>query len=60
MPEADSHKEHNFHEDVAATDEGIPMGVQLVGRPGGEATLLAIAAGLERRIGWQRRHPPVW
>jgi len=45
---------------VAATDEGIPMGVQLVGRPGGESTLLAIGAQLERRIGWQRRHPPAW
>ena len=45
---------------VANTDEGIPMGIQLVGRPGGEATLLAIGAQLERRIGWQRRHPPGW
>jgi amidase len=38
----------------------IPMGVQLIGRPGGESTLLAIGAQLERRIGWQRRHPPAW
>jgi amidase len=45
---------------VAATDEGLPMGIQLIGRPGGEATLLAIGAQLERRIGWQRRHPPGW
>jgi amidase len=45
---------------VAATDEGLPMGIQLVGRPGGESTLLAIGAQLERRIGWQRRHPPGW
>jgi amidase len=36
------------------------MGVQLVGKPGGESTLLAIGAQLERRIGWQRRHPPAW
>jgi amidase len=36
------------------------MGVQLIGRPGGEATLLAIGAQLERRFGWQRRHPPQW
>ena len=41
-------------------EDGIPMGVQLVGRPGGEATLLSIGAQLERRIGWQRRHPPAW
>jgi amidase len=45
---------------VASTDEGIPMGVQLIGRPGGEATLLSLGAQLERRLGWQRRHPPGW
>jgi amidase len=45
---------------VYQTDAGIPMGVQLVGRPGGEATLLAIGAQLERRVGWQRKHPPSW
>jgi amidase len=45
---------------VAQTAAGLPMGVQLVGRPGGEATLLAIGAQLERRLHWQRRHPPQW
>lgn len=45
---------------VHQTEDGLPMGVQLVGRPGGEATLLALGAQLERRIGWQRRHPPAW
>jgi amidase len=45
---------------VAATDAGLPMGVQLIGRPGGEHTLLAIGAQLERRFAWQRRHPPQW
>jgi amidase len=45
---------------VFHTEDRIPMGVQLVGRPGGEATLLSIGAQLERRIGWQRRHPPSW
>ncbi|MDQ1556859.1 MAG: amidase [Actinomycetota bacterium] len=45
---------------VYQTDSGIPMGVQLVGRPGAEDVLLAIGAQLERRIGWQRRHPPQW
>ncbi|WFR66348.1 amidase [Curtobacterium flaccumfaciens] len=39
---------------------GLPMGVQLIGRPGGERVLLAIGAQLERRLRWQRRHPPVW
>jgi amidase len=45
---------------VYQTEAGIPMGVQLVGRPGGEATLLSIGAQLERRIGWQHRHPAAW
>ncbi|MDQ1569408.1 MAG: amidase [Actinomycetota bacterium] len=45
---------------VYLTADGLPMGVQLVGRPGGEAVLFALGAQLERRIGWQRRHPPVW
>ena len=45
---------------VSQTEAGLPMGVQLVGRPGGEATLLAIGAQLERRLLWQRRHPPQW
>lgn len=39
---------------------GLPMGVQLIGRPGGERVLLAMGAQLERRLRWQRRHPPMW
>jgi len=42
------------------TDEGLPMGVQLVGRPGGERTLLSIGAQLQRRLRWQDRRPPIW
>ncbi|MEO7018236.1 MAG: amidase [Leifsonia sp.] len=45
---------------VAQTDDGLPMGVQLIGRPGGERTLLSLAAQLERRIRWQLRYPPTW
>ena len=45
---------------ISQTEGGLPMGVQLVGRPGGEATLFALGAQLERRIGWQRRHPSMW
>jgi amidase len=45
---------------VYETADGIPMGVQLIGRPGGEHVLLAIGAQLERRLQWQRRHPPQW
>jgi len=45
---------------VYETPEGIPMGVQLIGRPGGEHVLLSIGAQLERRLKWQLRHPPQW
>jgi len=45
---------------IAMTEDGLPMGVQLIGRPGGEHVLLAIGAQLERRIGWQHRHPACW
>ncbi|ARJ05607.1 amidase [Cnuibacter physcomitrellae] len=42
------------------TDDGLPMGAQLIGRPGGEATLLALGRQLERRLDWTARRPPVW
>ncbi len=45
---------------VAQTEDGLPMGVQLIGRPGGERTLLSLAAQLERRLRWPLRRPPVW
>jgi amidase len=45
---------------VATTESGLPMGVQLIGRPGGEHVLLALGAQLERRLRWQERHPPAW
>ena len=45
---------------VQVTESGLPMGVQLIGRPGGEDVLLSIGAQLERRLNWQLRHPPAW
>lgn len=39
---------------------GLPMGVQLIGRPGGEATLLALGAQFERRRPGASIHPPQW
>ena len=45
---------------VSWTEDGLPMGVQLIGRPGGEATILALAAQLEDRLRWPDRRPPVW
>jgi amidase len=38
----------------------LPVGVQLVGRPGGEHTLLALAAALERAAPWAHRRPSTW
>lgn len=45
---------------VHVTAAGLPMGVQLIGRPGREDVLLALGAQLERRLHWERRHPPAW
>ena len=42
------------------TVDGRPIGVQLVARPMHEATLLALAAQLERARPWAHRHPEVW
>lgn len=44
---------------VYQTEDGLPMGVQLIGRPGGEETLFALGAQLERRIRWRYRTPPI-
>jgi amidase len=41
------------------SDDGLPLAVQLVGRPGAEATLLALAAQLEAARPWADRRPPV-
>ncbi|MGN6475203.1 MAG: amidase family protein, partial [Mycobacteriales bacterium] len=42
------------------TDAGLPIGIQLVGRPYGEATLLSLAAQLEAALPWSARRPPCW
>jgi amidase len=41
------------------SDDGLPLAVQLVGRPGAEATLLSLAAQLEAARPWADRRPPV-
>jgi amidase len=39
------------------TDDGLPVGVQLVGGPFDEATLLRLAAQLEGELPWAERRP---
>jgi amidase len=41
------------------TREGLPLSVQLVGRPDDEATLLSLAAQIEAERPWADRRPPV-
>ena len=40
-------------------EDGLPLGVQLVGRPAGEAALLALAAQVEAAAPWAGRRAPV-
>lgn len=44
---------------VTADGSGHPVSVQLIGRPGGEAAIIALAAALEERRG-PLPHPPAW
>jgi aspartyl-tRNA(Asn)/glutamyl-tRNA(Gln) amidotransferase subunit A len=41
------------------TGDGLPVGLQLIGRAFDEATLLRIAFSYERAHQWQRRHPDI-
>lgn len=40
---------------VHVTDDGLPLGVQAVGRPGDEETLFSLAAQMEKQSGWLNR-----
>ncbi|WP_340610309.1 amidase [Xenorhabdus bharatensis] len=41
------------------SDEGIPIGIQLVGRYGDEATVLQVSTQLECAMPWKDRRPPM-
>jgi amidase len=40
-------------------DDGMPLAVQLIGRPGDEATLLSLAAQMEAERPWADKRPPI-
>jgi amidase len=40
--------------------EGLPIGMMLVGRPGADAALLALAAQVESALPWHDRRPEIW
>ena len=44
---------------AGVTDDGLPLSVQLVGRPNDEGTLLSLAGQLEAERPWAARRPPV-
>ena len=42
------------------TAQEVPIGVQLIGRPNAESTLIALAAQLEEAQPWQHHRPTLW
>lgn len=42
------------------TDAGLPIGIQLIGRPCDEITLLRLSAQLEAAAPWAHRRPACW
>lgn len=43
---------------LAQSETGLPIGIQLAGRPFEEATLVRLAAELETAMPWIGRRPP--
>jgi aspartyl-tRNA(Asn)/glutamyl-tRNA(Gln) amidotransferase subunit A len=41
------------------TSAGLPIGLQIAGKPFDEATVLRVAHAYERQHDWHRRHPPL-
>jgi amidase len=44
---------------LAESPDGLPIGVQAIGPPAGEATLLRLSAQLEESSPWRDRRPPI-
>lgn len=42
------------------TTDDLPVGVQIVGRPDGESTMISVAAQLERARPWMQRRHALW
>jgi len=42
------------------SDDGVPIGVSLIGRPAGEGPLISLAAQLEEARPWADRKPTCW
>jgi amidase len=42
------------------SEAGLPIGVMLAGRMGGEATLISLSAQLEAARPWRDKHPAIW
>ncbi|OBP77752.1 amidase [Mesorhizobium loti] len=45
---------------LAQSSSGMPIGLQIVGRFGDEATLVRVARDLEEARPWRGRHPKIW
>jgi amidase len=45
---------------IAVDDLGLPVGLQIVGKWGDEATVLALAAEFEEAAPWRDRRPSLW
>ncbi len=43
---------------VTTTSDGLPVGAQIIGRPGDDEMLLDLGAILQEAVGWLERRPP--